>query len=124
MENIYSCLPNKLSSPETFPHHVLLLFYPFRDEKELLSGFPPLYQNQLQERGVQDVVNTIRIKSELHGDLVDQAHSRFNLSMINNQDPHRLKTTNHQRQMISMKLMHKTQKKTTLLEFLTLYHKY
>ena len=40
---------NKFLSPEKFAHHVLLLFYPFRDEKELLSSFPPLYQNKLQE---------------------------------------------------------------------------
>ena len=44
--------PNKLLSPDKFAHHVLLLFYPFRDEKELLSGFPPIYQNKLQEEGV------------------------------------------------------------------------
>ena len=58
-------MPNKLLSPEKFAHHVLLLFYPFRDEKELLSGFPPpLYQNKLQEEGVQDVVNINKIKFE------------------------------------------------------------
>ena len=43
---------NKLLSPEKFADHVLLLFYQFRDEKELLSGFPPLYQNKLQGQGV------------------------------------------------------------------------
>ena len=44
-------MPNKPLSPETFAHHVLILFYPFRDEKELLSGFPPMHQNKLQEEG-------------------------------------------------------------------------
>ena len=44
-------VPNKILSPEKFAHHVLLLFYPFRDEKELSSGFPPFYQNKLQEEG-------------------------------------------------------------------------
>ena len=43
-------MPNKLLSPKKFAHHVLLLFLPFRDEKHLLSGFPPLYQNKLQEK--------------------------------------------------------------------------
>ena len=81
-------VPNKLLSPEKFAHHVLLLFYPFRDEKELLSGFPPLYQNKLQEQGVQDVVNTNKIKFvEPHGDFTDQAYSEFNETLINNQDP-------------------------------------
>ena len=30
--------PSKLLSPEKYPHHVLLLFYPFRYQRELLSG--------------------------------------------------------------------------------------
>ena len=45
-------VPNKLSSPEIFAHHVLLLYYPFRDVKDLLSGFPLMYQNKLQEEQV------------------------------------------------------------------------
>ena len=67
-------VPNKLSSLGKFAHHILLLFCPFRYEKELLSGFPPLYQNKLQEQGVQDVVNTNKIKFEPYGDLVDKAY--------------------------------------------------
>ena len=47
-------LDNKLLSPEKFAHHMLLLFYAFRYEKELLSSFPPVYQNKLQEKGVQN----------------------------------------------------------------------
>ena len=62
---------HKLLSPEKFSHHVLLLFYPFSHEKELLSGFPPIYQNKLLEEGVQDVVNINKIKFEPYGDLVD-----------------------------------------------------
>ena len=41
--------PNKLLSPEKIAYPVLLLFYPFRDEKDLLSGLPPMYQNKVQE---------------------------------------------------------------------------
>ena len=36
-------VPNKRLSREIFAHHLLLFFYPFRDEKELLPGFPPTY---------------------------------------------------------------------------------
>ena len=43
-------VPNKILYPEKFNCHVLLLFYLFRDEKELLSGPPPIYQNKLQEQ--------------------------------------------------------------------------
>ena len=58
-----------------FAHHVLLLFHLFRDEKELLSSFPPMHQNKLQEEeeGVQNVVNINKVKFEPHGDLVYQA---------------------------------------------------
>ena len=78
---------NKILSPEKFAHHVLFLFYTFRDEKELLSGFPPLHQNKLQEQWGQDVVNTNKIKFESYGDLADQAYSKFNEILVNNQDP-------------------------------------
>ena len=64
------------------------LFFPFRDEKQLLSDCPPLYQSKLQEQGVQDVANRNKIKFEPYGDLVDQAFSQFNENSINNQDPH------------------------------------
>ena len=66
-------MPNKLLSPERFAHHVLLLLYPFRDEKDLLSGSPSMYQNKLQEEQVQDVINKNRMKFETYGGLVDQA---------------------------------------------------
>ena len=35
--------------PEKFAHHVDVLSYPFRGEGELLSGFPLMHQNKLQE---------------------------------------------------------------------------
>ena len=61
---------------------MLLLFQPFRDEKELLSRSPPVYQNKLQEEEgeeeVQEVVNINRIKSEPNGDLVDKVFLQFN----------------------------------------------
>ena len=60
---------------------MLHLFQPFRDEKELLSRFPPVYQNKLQEEEeeeVQEVVNINRIKSEPNGDLVDKVFLQFN----------------------------------------------
>ena len=73
---------------EKFAHHVLLLFYPFRDEKELLSGLPPLYQNKLQEKGVQGIENINKIKFEPYGNLVDEVYSRLNETLVNNQNPH------------------------------------
>ena len=81
-------MPSKLLSPEKFAHHVMLLLFPFRDEKQLLSCCSPLYQNKLQEQGVQDVVNRNKIKFEPYGNLVDQVFSQFNENSINIQDPH------------------------------------
>ena len=34
---------NKLLPPEKFAHYVMPLFFPFRDEKQLLSGCPRSY---------------------------------------------------------------------------------
>ena len=79
---------NKLLFIEKFAHHVLLLFYPFRNEKELLSGFPPFCQNKLQEYVVQDVVKINKIKLEPYDDLDEQAYSKFHDTLINNQDAH------------------------------------
>lgn len=60
---------NKLLASEEFPHHVLLLFYTLRDQKEMLSYFRQLYQNKLQEQGVQAVANMNKIKFESNRDL-------------------------------------------------------
>ena len=78
----------QLQTPEKFAPHVLLLFYLFRNEKDLLPGCPPLFKNSLQEQGVQAVVNMNKIKFEPYGDLVDQAFSQFNKTSIANQDSH------------------------------------
>ena len=49
--------PNKGTKPEEYAHHMLFMYYPFRDEKELLSGNPPTYASKLSELGVIDLVN-------------------------------------------------------------------
>ena len=111
-------VPNKLLSSEKRAHQVMLLF--FSDGKQLLSGWPPLYQNKLQEQGVQDAVNRNKIKFVPIGDFVDQAFSQFNENSINNQDPHsQIEIMKHQGQIIQ-----KTQKQTKPLQFLTLCQKY
>ena len=43
-------MPNKLLPPKKLTHCVLLIFYPFRDKKEVLLGFPPIYPNKLSEQ--------------------------------------------------------------------------
>ena len=119
-------MPNKLLSSEKFPDHVLLLlfFFPFRSEKQSLSGCPLLYQNKLQEQGVQDVVNRKKINFEPYGDLADQAFSQFNMNSTIKTHTAKLKIMKRQRQSIPMKMIQKIQKQTKLLQFATLCHKY
>ena len=81
-------MSNKLLSLEKIAHHVLLVFFLFRDEKQLVSGCPPLHQNKLQEVAVQDVVNRNKIKFKPYDDLVNQVFSQFNENSINDQDSH------------------------------------
>ena len=119
-------VPNKLLSPEKFAHHVLLLFYPFRDEKELLSGFSPLYQNKLQEQGVQDVVNTNKIKLLNHM-LISLIRLILNLMrpwLTIKTHKATLKMMKHQGQNILMKVIQKTEKQTKLQQLPDINYRY
>ena len=78
---------NKIFFPEKYANFLLILSYPFRDEKELLSGCPPSCQKKLLESGVQIVINRNKIKFEPCGNLVDETISRYNANMFGNQDP-------------------------------------
>ena len=102
-------VPNKLLSPEKFAHHVLVLLFPFGDEKKfLLSGFTPIYQNKLQRERVQDVVSINKRKFKPYGDIVDQVFLNFNENFISNQDTHsQIENDEHQLQNIPMKLIEK-----------------
>ena len=43
-------VPNKLSSPEIFAQYLMPLFLQLKDEKQLLSGCPPLCQKTARTR--------------------------------------------------------------------------
>ena len=49
--------------------------YSVKDEKELLSGYPLLYQTKLIKPGAQTVLNSNGIIFEPYGDIVDEAYS-------------------------------------------------
>ena len=108
-------MSNKLLSLEKFAHHVMLLFFLFRDEKQLLSGCPPLHQNKLQEQGLQDVVNRNKIKFKPYGDLVDQTFSQFNEKLTIKTHLAKWKMMEHQKHNMPMKMIQKAQKQTKLL---------
>ena len=50
-------VPNKENKPEEYAHLMLLMYYPFRDEKELPSGNPSTYVSKRSEPGEIDMVN-------------------------------------------------------------------
>ena len=50
-------VPNKETKLEEYAHHMPFMYYPFRDEKELLSGNPPTYASKLSKPSVIDLVN-------------------------------------------------------------------
>ena len=52
--------PNKNRDYERYAHHLLLLFYPFRDESDLKVGISPSYTNRIAKPGVIDIINTNR----------------------------------------------------------------
>ena len=47
--------PNKTKEPELFFHHILMLYYPWREESSLL-GRDNSYASKLNEPGVKDIV--------------------------------------------------------------------
>ena len=65
---------------------MLLLFYPFTDEKEFFRLFTNL-QNKLQEEGAQNVVNINKIKFEPYCDFADQGFLQHNENLIKTQEP-------------------------------------
>ena len=98
-------VPNKLLPAEKVGHHAMLLFFPFRDEKQLISVCPPLYQDKLQQHGVQDVVNRSKIKFELYGDLVDQVVNLMRTQLTIKTHKTKFKIMKHQKQNIPLKMI-------------------
>ena len=100
-----SHVSNKLLSLEKFAH------YAFKDEKELFPDFLLMYQNKLQEQGVQDAININKITFEPYSDLVDQFF--FNLMRLRLSIKihiFKMKMMKHQGKNIPMKMIQKTQK--------------
>ena len=81
------CVPNKETKPEEYAHHILFMYYPFKDEKELLSGNPPTYASKLSEPGVIDLVNQNYSVVKPFDTSVDNTFLRLS-SDIDNMDPY------------------------------------
>ena len=78
-------VPNKHIHPEEYAHHMLFMFFPFRDENELK------YSNSCNENlslpNVLETVNLNRIKTEPYAVLVEDALERLATNQESNIDP-------------------------------------
>ena len=61
--------PNRHIQPEEYAHHLLMSYYPFRSESELLDN---TYLEKLAQPGVVDIVNENKLKIEPYDDLVNE----------------------------------------------------
>lgn len=64
--------PNKTKEPELYFHHLLMLYYPWRDETHLLST-DKTYASKFYEPAVQAVVEQNRQNFEPDGDALNEA---------------------------------------------------
>ena len=81
-------VPNKETKPDKYAHHMLFMYFPFRDEKELLSGNPPTYASKLSEPGVIDLVNQNYSLVEPFATIVDNTFLRLSSDTDDIADPH------------------------------------
>ena len=64
--------PNKTKEPERYYHHLLMLYYPWRNESELMAA-DQSYTSKFHEPNVQDVVESNRSVFEPDADAVTEA---------------------------------------------------
>ena len=64
--------PNKTKQPELYYHHLLMLYFPYRDESHLL-GTDQTYASKFYEPEVQAIVEQNRQKFEPDGDALNEA---------------------------------------------------
>lgn len=65
--------PNKTKEPEKFFHHLLMLYFPWRDEVGDLTGTDQTYASKFFENNVQHILNINRAKFEQNADAVSEA---------------------------------------------------
>ena len=80
-------VPNEQTQPEEYAHHMLFMYYPFRNENDLKSGNPPTYSNKLRESNVISLVNQNRARIEPFATIIDDAFERYTSELETNMDP-------------------------------------
>ena len=79
-------VPNCHKYPEKYAHHLLFMFYPFRNEQDLMSDNSGTYCEKLQEPGVIDIINRNKQVFEPYGNLVESALLNLRTNLASNQD--------------------------------------
>jgi len=80
-------VPNKLTRPEEYAHHLLFMFLPFRSENELKGTESGLYTEKLLEPGIIDIINRNKLINEPFGEFVEDAFLHFSEQNANGLDP-------------------------------------
>ena len=84
-------VPNKFKDPEGYAHHLLFMFYLFRDKSELKVGQPSSYSSKLSEPGVLEIVNNNKSLAEPYSDLVNAAFLNYRTDITPSWDPFSMK---------------------------------
>ena len=67
---------------------MLFIYYPFRDEKELLSRNRPTYVSKFSEPGAIEVVNQNHCLVEPFATTIDDSFLRISCDIDSNMDPY------------------------------------
>ena len=81
-------VPNKETKSEEYAHHMLFMYYSFRDEKERLSENPPKYASKLSEPRVTDLVNQTYSLVEPFSTINDNSFLRLSSDTDNIMNPY------------------------------------
>ena len=65
--------PNKTKVPELYFHHLLMLYYPWRNERDLLGSHDQTYASKFYEPNIQAIVEQNRKSFEPDGDVLAEA---------------------------------------------------
>ena len=82
-------VPNINKRPEDYYHHMLVLFYPFCREEDLMCGNPPSYSGKFYNSNVLEILNHNQSLVEPYADLVHDAFQRYNEDSQADIDPFR-----------------------------------
>ena len=75
--------PNRVKEPEKYFHHLLMLYYPWRNEDSLI-GNEQTYASRFYEPKVQAIVEQKRTIFEAEADAITEALEALRNSEVNN----------------------------------------